>query len=118
MHTKVTWMDDFIDSSDSEPTLVFSNTQIVKRKEDCEPGIILNSGSTITLAKNTNLLSDIKNCDITMCSNGWSRQIKEEGHWPGIGQTYLENEALTNIVSISEAVKRGYHVKFDSHVEN
>ena len=44
--------------------------------------------------------------------------IEEEGHWPGYGQSYLDEMALMNIVSQSEAIKRGYMVKFDSEVDN
>ena len=78
-------MEGFVDNSDFEPTLVFSGAQIVKRKEDCEPEVILDLGSTITLTKDTNLLSNIKGCDITMRLNGGSWQITKEEHWPRIG---------------------------------
>ena len=53
-----------------------------------------------------------------MCSNGGNRKIAEEGNWPGVGQAYLDEKALTNIVSQSEAIKRGYRVTFDSEIEN
>ena len=53
-----------------------------------------------------------------MSSNGGNRRITRQGHWEGVGQAYLDEQALTNIVSMSEAIKRGDHVFFDSDVEN
>ena len=80
--------------------------------------LIWDSGSTITLAKNKNLLEDIKGCKVTMRSNGGNRRIQEQGIWPGVGQAYLDDRAITNIVSQSEAIKRGYHVYFNLRKEN
>ena len=57
-------------------------------------------------------------CKVTLCSNGGNKEITREGHWPGVGQAYLDRNTLTNIVSLSETVKRGDHVQFDSRVEN
>ena len=70
------------------------------------------------LAKDEKMLKNINECKVTMCSNGGNRNITQQGDWPGVGQAYLDGNALTNIVSLSEAVKRGDHVKFDSRVEN
>ena len=64
------------------------------------------------------MLEGIKKCKVTMCYNGGNRSIEEEGHYPGVGQSYLDKRALKNIVSQSEVIKRGYKVKFDSEVEN
>ena len=53
-----------------------------------------------------------------MCLNGVDINITQQGTWPEIGQAYLDGKSITNIVSQSEAIKRGYHVTFDSEIEN
>ena len=50
--------------------MVFSGAQVVKKTKDADPEIILDSGLTITLAKNKRMLENVTNCRVTMCSNG------------------------------------------------
>ena len=61
--------------------------------------------STISLEKNKNLVENIKGCKVTMRSNGGDRKIEEQGIWPGVGQAYLDDRAIMNIVSQSKAIK-------------
>ena len=96
----------------------FSGAQTIIVEKDRDPEVIWDFGSSITLEKNKYLLEDIKECKVTMCTNGGNRQITQEGTWMRIGQAYLDGQAITNIVSQSEAIKRWYHVTFDSDVKN
>ena len=91
--------------SSNDTVTVFSGAQTVRLEEQEDPEVIWDSGSTITLAKNKNLLENIKGCKVTMRSNGGNRKIEEQGIWPGVGQAYLDDRAITNIVSQSEAIK-------------
>ena len=71
----------------------------------------------IRLAKDQELLDEITDCNVKMNSNGGSRKIHKQGTWLGVGQSYLDDKSLTNIISQSEAIKRGCHVTFDSEKE-
>ena len=66
-------------SIDSDTNVVFSGAQTVLFQNQEGPEIIQDSGSTATLAKNKNLLEDIKGCKVTMRSNGDDRRIQEQG---------------------------------------
>ena len=61
--------------------------------------MIWDLGSTITLANNIFLKENIKGCKVTMRSNGGDRKIEEQGIWPGVGQAYLDDRAIVNILS-------------------
>ena len=53
-----------------------------------------------------------------MCSNGGNSKIEEQGNWPGVGKAYRDGQAITKMVYPSDAIKRGYHVFFNSRKEN
>ena len=53
-----------------------------------------------------------------MSTNAGEKELDKEGDWKEWGKAYLDETALTNIVSISYMVKKGFHVVFDSDKEN
>ena len=53
-----------------------------------------------------------------MLTNAGTKGLDCEGDWKEWGQTYLDPTALTNIVSVSDAVKKGFRVLFDSEKAN
>ena len=103
---------------ETETVVRFSGAQTHTINKIENPEVIWDSGSPIVLAKKISMLQDIKPCQVRMCSNGGNRTIEEEGYWPGVGQSYLDEKVITDIVYQSEAVKRGYKLKFDSDIEN
>ena len=56
--------------------------------------------------------------DVIMSTNAGQKGLERKGDWKEWGQTYLEPIALTNIVSISDTIKKGFRVLFDSDKEN
>ena len=94
--------------SDSEKVVSFCLAQTHKVEKKVNPEVIWDSGSTIVLTKEKSFLENIMKCNVTMCSNEGNRSIMHEGDWPGVGQSYLDEDAITNILSQSEGIKRGY----------
>lgn len=74
-HTQVIWSD----KDEDESRLAFSGIQISSARGAGQPEIIvLDSGSTITLATKRGLLSNIKKCDVTMgTSAGRKRFVRK-----------------------------------------
>ena len=79
----------------------------VRQEEDEE---ILDSGSTITLTKNKESVENLRQCKqkIIMSTNVGEQRIHEEGEWKEWGESYVCPTALTGIVSISDAVRKGF----------
>ena len=53
-----------------------------------------------------------------MGTNNGDKEIKETGDWKEWGSTYLDESSLTSIVSVTDAVKKGFCVVPDTAVEN
>ena len=53
-----------------------------------------------------------------MSTNNGDKDLCEEGDWKEWGNAYICESALMNIVSVSDAVKKGFRVHFDSDLEN
>ena len=53
-----------------------------------------------------------------MSTNAGEERIDEEGEWKERGQSYVCPTALTDIVSISDVVKKGFRVCFDLDIKN
>ena len=87
---------------------------------ETEPDVMLDSGSTITVGHDLRLFTDIRELveKVIMETNGGNTNVTHEGHWIGYGDAYYHPNAIMNIVSVSDAVKKGFHVFFDSEVEN
>ena len=67
---------------------------------------ILDSGSTVTLSKRKDEMKDLRDVEgnIIMSTNNGKKCLEQEGNWKEWGQTYLDQMALTNRVSVSDAV--------------
>ena len=53
-----------------------------------------------------------------MSTNNGNKDLCEEGDWKEWGSTYVRKTALMDIVSVSDAVNKGFRVLFDSDREN
>ena len=53
-----------------------------------------------------------------MTTNGRNKVILEEGDSHYYGQAVLDKSTMTNIVSMSNAIKKGFRIFFDSSKEN
>ena len=53
-----------------------------------------------------------------MRTNTGSKPILQEGKWKDWGKTYYAPSAITNIVSLLDAVRKGYRVLMDTHRAN
>ena len=53
-----------------------------------------------------------------MSTNAGNKRLEREGKWKEWGKSFLDPLALTNIISISDAVRKGFRVLFDSKKEN
>ena len=84
------------------------------------PEEIFDSGSTITLSKSDEDMSNVRKVEqnVIMSTNAGTKGLDREGDWKEWGQTYLDPTALTNIVSVSDAVRKGFCVLFDSDKAN
>ena len=85
-----------------------------------EPEVIIDSGSTISLMKDEELLEEIHECKkkIIMEKNYGTKRIKEEGTMPDYGMVYYDSESMTNIFSISDTVKKGNHMYIKTRETN
>ena len=83
-----------------------------------EPEIVLDSGSTISLFKERRMLEEVKHADtkLLMETNAGTKAITEKGNVPGYGQVWYDPTAISNILSLSEMVRRGNHVMYDSNI--
>ena len=97
--------------------MAFIGMQLAQKVEDVEEEI-LDSGSPITPTKIRDLLSNLKRCKVTMGTNGGSKFITEEGNWKSHGHAYLVEITIANIVWVSDMIKKGFKVFFDSNAEN
>ena len=93
---------------------------IVHHTEEEDHDKILDSRLTITLSKDKNLFSGLRNVKgkVTMRTNTGAKAIQQEGRYKGWGRTYYVPFAITNIVSTSDAIKKGYRVIMDSAKAN
>ena len=53
-----------------------------------------------------------------MSTNNGDKGLEDIGNWKEWGKSYLCKSALTDIVSVYDAVEKGFRVIFDSSVEN
>ena len=53
-----------------------------------------------------------------MNTNGGSAGIDQEGFWRGYGKAYYMPGAMTNIVSLSDAIEKGFSIYMDSDKDN
>ena len=80
---------------------------------------ILDSGSTITLCTDEKEMKNVrKGSKIVMVTNSGKSKINKEGEWKEWGKSYLHPPGTTNVVSVSDAVVKGYRVLFNLDVEN
>ena len=90
--------------SDDDSLVEFLGMHVLKEcHTTTNPDEILDSGSTITVAKNKTEFKDLNPCEknVIMATNAGSEKINHEGKWKEWGQTYLVPNAITNIVSVS-----------------
>lgn len=98
-------------------TVEFSGAQCTMRVEESHE--ILDSGSIVTLSTKRNKMKDLKSVQgrVVMSTNNGDKGLEDIGDWKEWGQSYLCESALTDIVSVSDAVERGFRVIFGSSVK-
>ena len=81
---------------------------------------LLDSGSTVSLMRDAEKCEDIMDRDVKviMSTNAGKKAITQEATRKGYGKVLFDKEAMTNLRSLSEMVKRGHHVFLDTDVEN
>ena len=81
---------------------------------------ILDSGSTVSLMKDREKVVDIqkRKVNVLMSTNAGSKVVDKEATRKGYGKVLFDPEAMTNLRSLSEVVKRGYRVQMDTDLEN
>jgi len=80
---------------------------------------ILDSGSTISLFKSKNLVTEIKNAKdkIELETKGGTRVVDKEGRIKGFGKAYFNQNAIVNIFAVKDLVKK-HRVTYDSDKED
>ena len=53
-----------------------------------------------------------------MKTNAGVKQTDKEGYWRGYGKAYFMPSAMMNIVSLLDAVEKGFSVYMDSSLDN
>ena len=81
---------------------------------------ILDSWSTVSLMKDPEKVEDIKQrkVNVLMSTNAGSKIIDKEATRKGCGKVLYDPDAITNLRSLSEMVKRGYCVQMDTNLDN
>ena len=104
---------------DNHNTIIEISCAQEVRFEVPEPEIF-DSGSTITMSKGDANMTNVRKVErnVVMSTNAGQKNLDHEGNWKEWGQTYLDPTALTNIVSVSDAIKKGFRVLFDSNKAN
>ena len=85
-----------------------------------EPDVIIDSGSSISLIKDEELLTEIHECQnkIIMETNAGTKRITQEGTMPDYGTVYCDSEAMSNLFSIRDMVRKGNHVYLNTREAN
>ena len=86
--------------------------------ETVEPEILLDSGSTISLFKDATYLKDIWQTEsrLVMETNAGRKVIENKGVVEGYGEVWFDADAVSNLFSLSDVIKKGMHVSYDSGV--
>jgi hypothetical protein len=81
--------------------------------------ILLDSGSTLSIFGNPNLVQDIKTSDtmLEMATNGGTRVSNKVAQVPGFGQVWFDENAIANIFGLSD-LKKKHRVTYDSGKED
>ena len=85
-----------------------------------EPEILLDSGSTISLFKDSSYLKETWMTDsrLVMETNAGRKVIDQKGMIPGYGEVWYDNQVVSNLFSLSDVIKKGMRVHFDSNIAN
>ena len=81
--------------------------------------VIWDSGAGTTTMANDKLMLDIRPCKpLLMGTNGGTETLDRSGIVPGLGEAYYNPTGITNVASMSQLIRLGYRVTFDSDKEN
>ena len=94
--------------------LEFRGLQKAEEVED--PELIIDSGSTISLFWHICVLKEVKKAisKLVMETNAGDKQIMEKENIPGYGEVWYYPSTFSNMFYLSDMVKRGNHVEYDS----
>jgi hypothetical protein len=92
----------------------------VKPKSVSKSWILLDNQSTVDVFNNKEVLKNMRHSTTTMnihCNAGVAT-TNTIAEFPGFGTVWYHPKGIVNILSLSQVVKRGYHVMFDSKEGN
>ena len=102
------------DDGEGEYEVSFSHAQchakVLEGEQDEDE--ILDCGSTVSLMKDREKVVDIKRrkVNVLMSTNAGIKVVDKEATREGYGKILYDPEAMTNLRSLSEMVRRGYRV--------
>ena len=84
--------------------LFLSGHNRVEGTEDKNNIVILDSGSTVSLFKSRNLVTDIREADvkIELGTNVRSKTISKVGNVNGMGEVYFNENGIANIFAVKD----------------
>ena len=92
-------------------------SKTVHRNE--EHSVILDSGSTVSLFKSRDLLTDVRKAPvkIELDTNAGSRIVDQVGEVSGVGTVYFNKNGIANIFALKDLIK-SHRVRYDSNAED
>ena len=90
-----------------------------EESENLRNVLLLDSGSTVSLMCNPNLVDNIqkKKNSIKLDTNGGSKCLKWEATMPGLGAVNFDEGAIANILGLSD-LKQKYRITYDSELDD
>ncbi len=92
---------------------------LTNKKANSDKIVILDSGSTISLFKSKNLVSNIREAPnkIELDTNAGSRIVDQVGDIDGLGTVHFNENGIANIFALKDLRKK-YRVTYDSKKED
>ena len=98
---------------------LYGSKQVTKYVSHLREMIMMDSGTTINIFVNPNIVTNRQKVEITMnfLTNSGTKIVDEIGETPGVGQTIFHPWMISNVLSLNEMTKK-YIVTFNSGDEN
>ena len=105
----------FDESKKEESESGWNGVQLLST-QDAKDELFLDTGSSLTLFKDQELVANIRTAKshMAMTTNAGQSRITQEGYAPGIGKVWYDPNAVANIISFAELVKK-YRITYDSY---
>ena len=92
----------------------------VETPDNLRKWLLLDSASTTHLFTNKQLVSNIRNANVTqgVISNGGQLEVDKISNVKGLGEVPYSDEGIANLVSLGQLVKQGYRIVMDSAIDD